>query len=464
MRILVQKSKATRAVTPAKSSRPAATQSHERSAARHDLSQISIFPRQTWIQAKLAIDKPGDVFEREADDVADRVMRMTSPAIQRKCSACEEEEQHQKLDRKESGTAPARSFAPPVVHDVLRQSGAPLDSAARLFFEPCFGFDFSKVRVHTDGRAAASARAVQAMAYTSGHNIVFDTGRYQPHNTGDSLLAHELTHVIQQGSGADQLHRKLAVVSPSDPIADPTGTGLKQTNADTIQNYLGTICAGGAVKVDGTSGLVSVSSSFCSPAAVPPDFIGPPTPSAKNTGTETGCGCICDIAGSANQWKILVDDNSWPHTDFDDDAAALGKKPGGTGGTVTAPSPNSTKLWGAGTVSGKEMNIDPWLVLGHELCGHAWMANTGSHAADVASPRGEGGHQETVKRENLIRAEHGIEARGSFKDPNCGESFSRDKASPTTVNWSSFWARCKAWRDAFNKAHGTTFTMKDKIP
>jgi hypothetical protein len=320
------------------------------------------------------------------------------------------------------------------------------------------------VRVHTDGRAAASARAVQAIAYTSGHNIVFDSGRYQPHNTGDSLLAHELTHVIQQGSGADQLQRKLAVVSPSDPIPDPTGKGLKQTNADTIQNYLGTICAGGAVKVDGASGQVNVSSSFCSPAAVPPDFIGPPTPSAKNTGTANGCGCICDIAGSANQWKITVDDNNWPHTDFDDEDGALGKKPGGTGGTVTAPSPNSTKLWGAGTVSGKETNIDPWLVLGHELCGHAWMGNTGSHAADQASPRGEGGHQETVKRENLIRGEHGIEARGSFKDPNCGESFFRDKANPATVNWSSSWARCKAWRDAYNKAHGTTYTMADKIP
>lgn len=92
------------------------------------------------------------------------------------------------------------------------------------------------------------------------------------------------------------------------------------------------------------------------------------------------------------------------------------------------------------------------------------MGNTGSHAADVASPRGEGGHQETVKRENLLRAEHGIEARGSFKDPNCGESFFRDKASPATVNWSSSWATCKAWRDAYNKAHGTSYTMKDKIP
>lgn len=451
MHVFAEKLKSARAVPPALRSAPA---------------------RPVGIQTKLAINEPGDQYEREADQVADRVMRMAAPssispasmAIQRKCSACEEEDKPHKLERKESGSTAAGSFAPPLVHDVLGEPGAPLDPGARAFFEPRFGVDFSHVRVHTDGRAAASARAVQATAYTSGRHIVFDSGRYQPRNTQDSLLAHELTHVIQQGSGTQQLHRKLAVQKPADHIPDPSGTGLKQTNADTIRNYLGTICAGGAVKVDGTTGVVQVSSSFCNPTADPPGFVGPPAPSAKNTGTETGCGCICDIVNSSNQWNIKVDDASWPHTDFDDDDAALGKKPGGSGGTVTAPSPNSPKLWGAGTVSGKETNIDPWLVLGHELCGHAWMANTGSHAADVASARGEGGHQETVKRENLLRAEHGIEARGSFKDPNCGESFFRDKANPSKVNWSSYWSACKAWRDAFNKAHGTSFTMNDKIP
>jgi hypothetical protein len=88
--------------------------------------------------------------------------------------------------------------APPIVHEVLRSSGQPLDARTRAFMEPRFGHDFSKVRVHTDARAAESAHAVSAHAYTVGNHIVFA----QPPSrsgAGASLLAHELTHVVQQG-------------------------------------------------------------------------------------------------------------------------------------------------------------------------------------------------------------------------------------------------------------------------
>jgi hypothetical protein len=180
--------------------------------------------------------------------------------------------------------------------------------------------------------------------------------------------------------------------------------------------------------------------------------------------TASGCGCLCDLVSSKHAWKIRVDDAAWPHTDFDDDDAANGKKPGGTGGAVTAPSPNSPKIWGAAAASGKEKDIDPWLVLGHELCGHAWLGNSGSHGPDETSPRGEGGHQATVARENALRAEHGIDLRGTFKDPNCGESYFRDKTAPGKVNWSSFHAVCESWRNKYNAAHGTKYKIADKIP
>jgi hypothetical protein len=92
-----------------------------------------------------------------------------------------------------------RSTAPPIVHDVLRSSGRPLDAATCAFFEPRFGHDLSQVRVHTDGKAAESARAVKALAYTVGHDIVFDRGAYDPTSAdGRSILAHELLHVRQQ--------------------------------------------------------------------------------------------------------------------------------------------------------------------------------------------------------------------------------------------------------------------------
>jgi len=88
---------------------------------------------------------------------------------------------------------------PPAVHEVPRSPGQRLDPATRAFMEPRFGHDFSNVRVHTDTRSAESARTVQAMAYTVGRDIVFGTGRYSPHTgQGQRLLAHELTHVVQQ--------------------------------------------------------------------------------------------------------------------------------------------------------------------------------------------------------------------------------------------------------------------------
>jgi hypothetical protein len=89
--------------------------------------------------------------------------------------------------------------APRLVHDVLRSQGSPLDSATRTFMESRFGHDFSRVRVHTDGRAAESARAVDALAYTVRSDIVFGSHQYAPASTaGRELLAHELAHVMQQ--------------------------------------------------------------------------------------------------------------------------------------------------------------------------------------------------------------------------------------------------------------------------
>ena len=97
--------------------------------------------------------------------------------------------------------------APPIVHDVLRSPGRPLDPATRDFMEPRFGHDFSQVRVHTDAKAAQSARAVDALAYTVGRNVVFGVGRYAPEaDEGRKLLAHELAHVAQQRNHATVHH------------------------------------------------------------------------------------------------------------------------------------------------------------------------------------------------------------------------------------------------------------------
>lgn len=98
-----------------------------------------------------------------------------------------------------SALAPRHTHVPAIVHEVLSLSGEPLSASARVALEPRFGRDFSNVRVHTGTRAARAAEAVSARAFTVGRNLVFGSGQYAPHtNTGLSLLAHELTHVLQQ--------------------------------------------------------------------------------------------------------------------------------------------------------------------------------------------------------------------------------------------------------------------------
>jgi hypothetical protein len=259
--------------------------------------------------------------------------------------------------------------------------------------------------------------------------------------------------------------RTVRVANPGGNIPNPGGTGVVQSNAATVKDYLTQLCPTGGVSVNNGTGAVALSGGYCSAPALAPGTMGPPLPSpAQSSATPAGCDCLCDMIGSANSWAIEVDDAAWPHTDFTNHTAANGPGPPGSGGKVTAPSPNSTKLWGAGTTTGAAQDIPAWLVLGHELCGHAWMGDHGAHAPDEAHLRGEGGHQATVQRENLIRGEHSIALRGSYKDPNCGESYYRDRASPGTVHWSSSRAVCIAWRNAYNAAHGTSYTINDRIP
>jgi hypothetical protein len=93
-----------------------------------------------------------------------------------------------------------RTEVPPSMYEVLRSAGQPLDPGTRAFFERRFGYDFSRVRVHTDAKAAESARAVNALAYTVGPDIALAPGQYASRtNKGQRLLAHELAHVVQQG-------------------------------------------------------------------------------------------------------------------------------------------------------------------------------------------------------------------------------------------------------------------------
>jgi hypothetical protein len=228
--------------------------------------------KQGTLQKKLKINQPGDAFEQEADRVADKVMRMADPASQpltpparsstilQRCSCgsgnngeeCEgRKAQAMKVQR--ASVVETAGTAPPIIHDVLKSPGRPLDPATQNFMEPRFGHDFGGVRLHTDAKAAESARTVDALAYTVGNHITFDAGQYAPGTqSGRRLLAHELAHVVQQDISATQHNRlqrtpddkKTAAATESDcepsPATfeeirkidkdDPTSVGFTQKN------------------------------------------------------------------------------------------------------------------------------------------------------------------------------------------------------------------------------------------
>src|SRR5438876_7230652 len=180
-----------------------------------DAFGLSHTPLPHALQAKLTVNEPGDQHEQEADCVSEQVMRMPGPTLplQRKCGcggstssgeSCEECGGHApQLQRRATPQADSEALVPNIVHEVLRSSGQPLDHSTRAFMESRFGHDFAHVRVHADARAAESARAVNALAYTVGRDMVFSTGRYAPTDAaGRHLISHELTHVIQQSHAA----------------------------------------------------------------------------------------------------------------------------------------------------------------------------------------------------------------------------------------------------------------------
>ncbi|MBI3431965.1 MAG: DUF4157 domain-containing protein [Hydrogenophilales bacterium] len=155
--------------------------------------------KRSGLQTKLAVDGPADVYEQEADRVADRVAAMPAhspshdgaPRIQRL-----------------AGAQAGNDMAPSSVGQALEGTGSPLAPALRRDMEQRFDHDFSQVRIHTGHAAERSAADVNALAYTVGRNIVFGAHRFAPGSQdGRRLLAHELTHVVQQSGGGNGRHK-----------------------------------------------------------------------------------------------------------------------------------------------------------------------------------------------------------------------------------------------------------------
>jgi hypothetical protein len=195
---------------------------------RHDFSQIPLRPPEArGIQTKLSVNEPGDEDEQEADRVAGQMISMSEPNFQRaglwrggppKC----QNQQAGQIQTKPVQGHPVGE-ATRSAEWVISSPGQPLDSATRAFFEPRFGQDFSSVRVHTDSASSQSARNINALAYTLGHHIVFERDQYQPQtSSGRKLLAHELTHVIQQKTQASQTSKYIQRQARTRTFIGPT--------------------------------------------------------------------------------------------------------------------------------------------------------------------------------------------------------------------------------------------------
>jgi hypothetical protein len=444
--------------------------------------------------------------------------------------------------------------------------------------EPRFGCDFSQVRVHSGSAAAESARAVNALAYTVGRDVVFGAGQYAPGITGRRLLAHELTHVVQQSetaaparsiavasassameeeaeavagriaagglapplvnrNRAPALMRKLKAHRPAEPIPNTTGQGPVQTNAEAVESYLRTLAPQGDCTVDRSSGEVRLATGFCPGVLggllqgarsgyrightigsvggrIPlfgPIFgaiggaiggligavgglFGANISRAASSQRPAGSQCICDFVHSRGETTTIeVTDQ---------------ERPAGAATWVRVPSPNSQTEWGTTTMSGRLEVNPPWLILAHELCGHAWLdrhtrggegeegrpedqaplvsRDPQTGALQVAEREGPDGpwrqpsagqflrHGRSVERENVIRAEHGLEARGyRLRDPYCGESFARARGAPNQVNWQetrdpfsarTFLEQCEFLRSQLPESRLRRYEIYERIP
>ncbi|WP_299222274.1 DUF4157 domain-containing protein [uncultured Aquimarina sp.] len=170
------------------------------------------------VQTKLTIGQPNDVYEQEADAVANQVMKMSThqdTLIQRKCDQCEEEELQMKplsnsispiVQKQSNGGMGSSTISKSLAKS--KGSGQKMDNTTKSFMNKGIGADFSNVKIHTDSNAIQMNQSLRAKAFTNGNDIYFNKGQYNPQSSeGKHLLAHELTHVVQQGGSGEMVQR-----------------------------------------------------------------------------------------------------------------------------------------------------------------------------------------------------------------------------------------------------------------
>lgn len=374
----------------------------------------------------LRISQPNDPAEIEADQVADRVMRMVDSdaasaartshplnAIHRQCDACEDEAQT--IQRKSllfGGGIPAQS--PTHVQGVMSSGGQPLDHAIRSFFEPKFGYDLRAVRIHTGDSAEVSAREIDAKAYTLGSHIVFGGGEYQPDSeSGRRLLAHELAHLTRESNHGRRnvVHRKLTVDAAS---SDDPATAISM-----IDPLVTSLCPD--FQTNSISGEITPKNG--TPCSIPRFR------DVANGSHRLGCCCLCTMTRPwGADWRILVSSTDAPTTNERSHTVRMTPTSG----------PNAPELrhWTTGPVQTVSV-IPPAEGLGHELCGHAALMKIRAHPGNSGDRAFTDEHDPTVRVQNALATELGIAGlrRGlAAGGTHRGESLRVFSIGPFSVN------------------------------
>jgi len=413
----------------------------QRTAGNARLSRMSASagPRLGSVQPKLEVSRPGDVYEREADEMAQLVARRATPAssaagavqrkvaarrsdasIQRRCPACDE--QIRRMPSTDEAGSAAEEVEPQL--QAMLQGGEPMPSHVQRHFEPHFGTSFDHVRLHRDERADVLAQSLGAEAFTLGSHVAFRKGRYEPESSaGQKLLAHELTHVVQQtgertGAGAPaedsaaaDVQRSVAprvqrtlTVDPDDVIPLPPGVlGPPKPLTVAVQQLLEDTCPEGDFQVNlGTGAVTPGDPSFCGPAGVP---YRADVRRADISSTPVGCGCICDVVSHARTTTVEFQPGGPGTAPGSVQGAGAGQGGVQTNATVYI----DPRFQGQYRINGHWVNVPFHLLFSHELCGHALPKMRGTHAQRGATPPGGTPSHErhAVDVERAIAAEGG---------------------------------------------------------
>lgn len=340
------------------------------------------------IQTKLAVGPANDIYEQEADRVARQVMRMPDSAVDYDPHHCDKGIKIRRLSDHSGGaehTDPGIRINP--------SGGRHLSDTTRRFMEPRFGVSFGHVRLHEDRSAHQVASQIQAKAFTVGNHIWLGKDANESRR---SLMAHELTHVIQQQGAVtgDPVIRRTVVVNP---------------NAAAASDILGqfrTMCSDVTFNRSGQT-ITADSSSVASQS----------------------CECLSDTVGDPDRtYTINVDTaaNSPRNVTLYDGTTISIPYPssgprtrGGTNPMIYMPSSTGSSIeFGAFAPAGNAIWPPNWRILAHELCGHGRL-----NQSYPGSKGNRPGHNATIDTENTIAGEHGEPARGEFRDPRQGESF-----------------------------------------